>query len=113
MYFKGFVSLILTAWLFAAAGHAQDPTTARTVVENPDGTYTVIEYPLDKETVVNLVPVVKDSTSKGTATVLRTADGTKVIVNVNDLAANSPDIYAYAVDANGRTSFLGPVVKHD
>ena len=112
-YIKGFVSMILTGLLFAGAAYAQDPTTARTVVQNPDGTYTVIEYPLDKETVVNLVPVAKDSTSKGTATVLRTADGTKIIVNVNDLEANSPDIYAYAVDPNGRTSFLGPVVKHD
>ncbi|HEY9501706.1 MAG TPA: hypothetical protein VIR01_08795, partial [Pyrinomonadaceae bacterium] len=44
----------------ASAGLAVGQTTTTTVtktVQNPDGTYTVIEYPAKKEVMINLNPV--------------------------------------------------------
>ncbi len=51
--------IILCAAL-TGVSYAQDTTTTTTVtktVQNPDGTYTVIQYPVDKEVVVDLTPV--------------------------------------------------------
>ena len=68
----------------AATSFGQVPTTTVTKVEtvqNPDGTFTIVEYPVGKETVVTLTPVnVKGAT--GTATILRAADGTTIKVNL-------------------------------
>jgi len=33
------------------------PTTVTKTTQNADGTYTVVEYPVGKETIVNLTPV--------------------------------------------------------
>jgi hypothetical protein len=44
----------------ASAGLALGQTTTTTVkktVQNPDGTYTVIEYPAKKEVMINLNPI--------------------------------------------------------
>lgn len=112
-YIKGLGALLFVTMVFATGVFAQDSDTATTVVQNPDGTYTVIQYPLDKETVVNLVPVTDGSSAKGTAKVMRSADGTKVMIDVNGIAADSPEIYAYAVDNMGKATLLGPIMKHD
>ncbi|MBA3769880.1 MAG: hypothetical protein H0X08_05195 [Blastocatellia bacterium] len=78
------------------------------VVANPDGSYSVIEYPADKEVVVTLLP--RDGVSStGTARVMRTAAGTKVFFDVAGAPADWKNVYAYAVDPTGSTTLLGPI----
>lgn len=83
------------------------PTTVTETVQNPDGTFTVIEYPVGKETVVMLTPVT--ITGDGTATILRAADGTTVKVNLTNLPATVTGLNLYAVDPTGVVTSLGPI----
>ena len=104
--------LILTAASVAAAQTTtvtQTPTKVTKTVQNPDGTFTVIEYPLKKETIVTLNPVTLTA-SKGTATILRDDNGTRVVLNVTDVPADVTAMNVYAVDDTGAITSLGPVV---
>ncbi len=87
----------------------QTPTTVTKTVQNPDGSYTIIEYPLKKETIVTLDPVTI-SNAKGVATILRDDTGTRVVVNMTDVPADVKAINLYAVDDTGMVTSLGPVV---
>jgi hypothetical protein len=87
----------------------QTTTTVTKTVQNADGTYTVIEYPLKKETTVTLNPVTLTN-SKGVATILRDDDGTRVILNLTDVPADVTAMNVYAVDDSGAVVPLGPVV---
>ncbi len=78
-------------------------TTAKEVVQNPDGSYTVIEYPVGKEVTVEIMP-----TARGMARVMRTGTETMVNLDLMGLDASS-NYYVYAVDPMGKTTFLGPV----
>jgi len=93
--------------VFAVMGLAQD--TATQVIKNADGTYTVIEYPVGKEVMVNLMPATTISGGKGMAHIMRTADGTKVVLDVSGVPADTRTFYAYAVDPSGSPTLLGPV----
>ncbi len=84
-------------------------TTATTTVQNPDGTYSVIEYPLKKETVVTLNPIALTN-SKGVATILRDDNGTRVVLDLTDIPADVKGMNVYAVDETGFVTALGPVV---
>jgi hypothetical protein len=87
----------------------QTPTTTVTkTVQNPDGTYTIVEYPVGKETIVTLNPVGLTGAT-GTATILRAADGTTIKVNFAKLPAEATAVNLYAVDPTGAVSLLGPV----
>ena len=90
---------------------AQDVTVTKKteVIQNADGTYTVIEYPVGKEVTINLTPVTTVTGSKATARVLRAADGTKVYVDVSGVPATTTNMYAYAVDPAGVPTLLGPI----
>jgi hypothetical protein len=104
--------LIISAAALVAAQTTtvtQTPTTVTKTVQNPDGTFTVIEYPLKKETVVTLNPVTLTK-SKGTATILRDDDGTRVVLNLTDIPADVSAMNVYAVDDSGAVTSLGPVV---
>src|SRR5215510_10558089 len=79
-----------------------------TVTKNPDGTYTVIEYPAKKEIIINLNPVGINN-AKGIATVLRDDDGTRIKLNLTDVPADVTALTLYAVDDNGTVTSLGPV----
>lgn len=83
-------------------------TTARQTVQNPDGSWTVIEYPVGKEVTVEVTPSNQTISGKGTARVLRTGNETTVNLDLSGLDASS-NYYAYAVDPTGKTTFLGPV----
>lgn len=83
-------------------------TTKREVVQNPDGSYTVIEYPVDKEVTVELTPLGVQG-AKGWAKVMRRADGTTVAVDLSGLPADAKNYYVYAVDPAGKVNMLGPV----
>jgi len=97
---------------------AQDTTTKTTttvtttkaeVVQNADGTYSVIEYPVGKEVTVQLTPNNLQGAT-GTARVLRAADGTKVYLDLAGVTGDAKSYYAYAVDSKGMPTLLGPVM---
>src|SRR5439155_18168403 len=52
--FLAAVALGLSAAVFAVGQTQTTTTTVTKTVQNPDGTYTVIEYPVGKETTVSL-----------------------------------------------------------
>lgn len=95
---------LLLATLSAISLNAQDTT----VIANADGSYTVVEYPFDKNVEVRLVPI-KGINSTGMAHVLHTKDGTKVVFNITGAPADWKNVYAYAVDPAGASTFLGPI----
>jgi hypothetical protein len=83
-------------------------TTVKKVVQNPDGTYTIIEYPVKKEVTVNLTPI-NVTGAKGVATILRDDDGTRIKLNLTDIPADLSAMTLYAVDDKGVITALGPV----
>ena len=88
------------------------PQTQTKVVQHPDGTFTVIEYPVKKEVKVMLNPVlIKGST--GHATVLRDDDGTRIVLNLSAVPADVTAMNLYAVDETGAITALGPVTIKD
>jgi hypothetical protein len=104
---------VLLAALLSFAGAVafpQDPVPRKTeVVQNADGTYTVIEYPVGKEVTVSLLPSATITGAKGIAKVIRSADGTKVHVEVNGVPADVKTYHVYAVDPSGSPTYLGPL----
>src|SRR5678815_1932457 len=95
----------------ASAGLAVGQTTTTTVtktVQNPDGTYTIIEYPAKKEIMINLNPVTITG-AKGVATVIRDDDGTKIKLNLTNVPADVTALSLYAVDDSGVVTPLGPI----
>ena len=99
-----------TVLALASIAFAQNTTTAtaKKVVVNPDGSYTVIEYPVDKEVVVNLVPGASIA-GKGVVRVRRSADGTHLVFNMTGLPGDVSNYYVYAVDPAGAATFLAPI----
>src|SRR5687768_1812307 len=83
-------------------------TTTTQVTKNPDGTYTVIEYPAKKEIIINLNPV-NIKTGKGVATILRDDTGTKIKLNLSEVPADVTALTLYAVDDTGKVTPLGPI----
>src|SRR5690349_19618407 len=98
--------------VFAAAvvvfGQTTTTTTVTKTVQNPDGTYTVIEYPAKKEVMINLNPVTITG-AKGVATILRDDDGTRIKLNLTNVPADVSALNLYAVDDTGAITALGPV----
>lgn len=82
-------------------------TTKQQVVQNPDGTYSVIEYPVGKEVTVELMPTMMP---KGSARVMRTDRGTTIALDLAGLPADAKNYYLYAVDPNGTVTLLGPTM---
>jgi hypothetical protein len=108
--------IIATAAFVAGQTDPQMPQTKTTTttqvtktVQNADGTYSVIEYPLKKEVTVTLNPVTLTK-SKAVATILRDDDGTRVVLNLTDVPADVAAMNVYAVDDAGIVTALGPVV---
>ena len=99
---------ILTLALSALAFAQTTTTTTKTVVQNPDGTYTVIEYPAKKEITLDLTPVAIQG-AKGVATILRDDDGTRIKLNLTNVPADVTAMTLYAVDDAGNVTALGPV----
>lgn len=100
------VTLTLT---LAAIALAQTTTTTVTkTVQNPDGTYTIIEYPAKKEVHINLNPV-NIQGAKGVATILRDDDGTRIKLNLTAVPADVSALTLYAVDDKGVVTALGPI----
>ncbi len=111
--------LILSA---ALTGVAQDTTTKTTttkttvkseVVQNPDGSYSVIEYPVGKEVTVELSPMTTMSGAKGLARVMRMDKETTVNFDLSGVGDKASSFYAYAVDPSGAVTYLGPVMSEN
>ncbi|HKG46074.1 MAG TPA: hypothetical protein VKB02_05075 [Pyrinomonadaceae bacterium] len=105
-----FGALVLTLALasIALAQTTTTTTTQKTAVQNPDGTYTIIEYPVKKEVTLNLTPV-NITGAKGVATILRDDDGTRIKLNLTEVPADLSALTLYAVDDKGVVTALGPV----
>lgn len=99
-------AVVLTLALAAIA--LGQTTTVTKTVQNPDGTYTIIEYPVKKEVTVNLTPVTLAG-AKGVATILRDDDGTRIKLNLTGVPADTTAMTLYAVDDSGVVTALGPV----
>src|SRR6476620_4802524 len=98
----------LTLALAAVALAQTTTTTVTKTVQNPDGTYTIIEYPAKKEVTLTLNPV-NVANAKGVATILRDDDGTRIKLNLTDVPADLAAMTLYAVDDKGVLTALGPV----
>lgn len=98
-------ALLLLSLAVITNGQVQTTTT---VTQNPDGTYTIVEYPVGKETIVTFNPIGLTGAT-GTATVLRAADGTKIRVNLTSLPTDLTALNLYAVDPAGVVTLLGPI----
>lgn len=105
--FLGSLCVVIAIAATAVGIAAQDKK--KEVIVNPDGSYTVIEYPVDKEVTVNLMPATTFATAKGIARVIRSANGTKVYFDVSDLPAAATGYYAYVIDPAGTPTLLGPI----
>ena len=92
----------------AAFAIGQTTTTVTKTIQNPDGTYTVIEYPAKKEVTISLNPVTITG-AKGVATILRDDDGTRIKLNLTNIPAEVSTLTLYAVDDTGAVTALGPV----
>jgi len=108
-----FVGAALLSLSLAVVAVSQVQTTTVTkvqtqAVQNPDGTYTIVEYPVGKETVVTLNPV-GIAGAVGRATILRSSDGTTIRVNLEKLPAELAGLNFYAVDPTGVVTSLGPI----
>jgi len=113
--FSGGLALAAAFSSFAMAQNTTTKTTTTTtttkaeVVQNADGSYSVIEYPVGKEVTVQLTPNNLQGAT-GTARVLRAADGTKIYLNLAGVPSETKSYYAYAVDSKGLPTLLGPVM---
>jgi len=101
-----FLGAMLLLFSLTIVSNAQ--VTKVTTVQNPDGTYSIVEYPVGKETVVTLSPVGLTGAT-GRATILRSADGTLIKVNFASLPNTVAALNLYAVDPTGAVVMLGPV----
>jgi len=104
------VTVLLVSLTAIAHAQTTQTTTVTKVqaVQNPDGTYTIVEYPVGKETIVTLNPV-GITGATGTATIIRDANGATIKVNLTKLPADMAAVNLYAVDPTGTVSLLGPV----
>jgi hypothetical protein len=98
----------------AGAAYAQTPTTTVTTtqtqaVQNPDGSWTVIQYPVDKEVMVDFAPGTTYVNAHGHAKIIRRADGTAIALDLSGLPADATALNLYAVDPFGKVTLLGPV----
>jgi len=102
-------ALLLFSLAVVAASQVQTTTVTKVqTVQNPDGTYSIVEYPVVKETVVTLNPI-NITGATGRATILRDDNGTTIKLNLNKLPADLASLNLYAVDSTGAVTMLGPV----
>ena len=87
-------------------------TTQTTAVQNPDGSWTVVEYPVGKEVTVTLTPN-GIANATGRAIIHRMNDATAINLNLAGLAADVNNLNLYAVDPTGRATLLGPVAVNN
>lgn len=88
-------------------------TTQTTAVQNADGSWTVVEYPVGKEVIVNLTPTSTIPGAGGRARVMRMGDHTQINVDLSGLTGDASSYNLYAVEPSGRVTLLGPVTANN
>jgi hypothetical protein len=107
-HFLSVLGAVTLTLAIATIALAQTTTTTVTkTVQNPDGTYTIIEYPAKKEVKIQLTPI--NTAGTGVATILRDDDGTRIKLNLTSVPADVTALTLYAVDDTGKITALGPV----
>jgi hypothetical protein len=102
-------ALLLFSLAVVATSQVQTTTVTKAkTVQNPDGTYSIVEYPVGKETIVNLNPV-GITGAIGHATILRDDNGTTIKMNFERLPSDISGLNLYAVDPTGAVTALGPL----
>src|SRR5213594_2179194 len=102
-------TILLLSLAVVAVSQVQTTTVTKVqATQNPDGTYTIVEYPVGKETIVTLSPVGLTGAT-GRATILRDPSGTTIKLDLNSLPADLTALNVYAVDQTGALTLLGPV----
>ncbi|HYY94784.1 MAG TPA: hypothetical protein VE713_09725 [Pyrinomonadaceae bacterium] len=109
LYLAGCCALLAALASVSFAQTTTVTTTQTQAVQNPDGTWTVVEYPTGKEVVVDLTPGTTFVNAKGHAKIIRMADGTKIALDLSGLPADATALNLYAVDPFGKVTSLGPV----
>ena len=102
------LSLATTGAALAQTQTTTTTTTQTTAVQNADGSWTVVEYPVGKEVTVNLTPN-GIANATGRAVIHRMADGTMINLNLAGLSNDVSNLNLYAVDPAGRATLLGPI----
>ena len=113
----GALALGLAPAAFAQETQPQPPTQTQTTVttqktqavQNSDGSWTVVQYPANKEVIVDFAPAPTFPTAKGRARVMRMPDHTMVTLDLSGLPADAAGMNLYAVDPLGKVTLLGPV----
>lgn len=109
------LGLVLILSIFSSLAIAQETvtktttTTKKEIVQNPDGTWTVIEYPVNKEVTVELSPGTTLKGASGIAKIMRSDSDTAVNLSLTGLSSDLNKIYVYAIDPSGAISLLGPL----
>ena len=102
------LSLAATCAALAQTQTTTTTTTQTTAVQNPDGSWTVVEYPVNKEVTVNLTPI-GIANATGRAIIHRMANGTAINLDLSGLANDVSSLKLYAVDPSGKAMLLGPI----
>ncbi|HEY0004810.1 MAG TPA: anti-sigma factor [Pyrinomonadaceae bacterium] len=110
---------VILSLAMASLALAQNTTTTTTTTTDPakgtvtqttqnaDGSWTVVEYPIDKEVMVDLRPSVSTITTVPKARILRSANGTLITIDPSNLRDVNGNLYA--VDPLGHVTLLGPL----
>jgi hypothetical protein len=109
LYLAGCCALVAALASVSFAQTTTVTTTQTQAVQNPDGSWTVVEYPTGKEVVVDLTPGTTFVNAHGRAKIVRMADGTKIALDLSGLPADATGLNLYAVDPFGKVTSLGPV----
>jgi hypothetical protein len=102
-----FLGVIVLALAAVATTAAQDTKT--TLVQNSDGTWTVVEYPVDKEVLVNLTPTSAFPGAVGVAKIRRAGDVTSINLDLKGITGDAKAFNLYAVDPSGQATLISPV----
>jgi hypothetical protein len=116
--FLSLAGAVLLCLAFASLTFAQQPTTTTTptrttAVQNADGSWTVIEYPVGKEVMVDLTPTTVIPGAGGHARILRAANGTTINLDLTGLTGDAASYNLYAVEPSGNVTLLGPVTANN
>lgn len=112
--FLCFLGAVILSFASASFAFAQDTTTTTQTtvtqtVQNPDGTYTIIQYPVGKEVMVDLTPTTTLSGAKGIAHVMRNGNASIIRLDLSGLTGDASSYNVYALDPAGKVTLLGPV----
>lgn len=114
--FLGAVILSVTSASFALAQDTTTTTTQTTVtktVQNPDGTYTIIQYPVGQDVTVDLTPTTVIPGAKGVAHVIRSGNVSTIKLDLSGLTGDAASYNVYTVDTMGHVTMLGPVAINE